>query len=368
MNDFNGKKYKVIKNFISAEKAKDLGEKFINFCLENNIKGDPQVVDSSAYYNYLPFVGLLSNKCKKVSKIIGETVLPAYSYARVYKNNSLLEEHIDRESCEVSITVHLDGDCEWPIYMKNSGRKEYINLNPGYAVIYYGKEVFHGRDKFLGNKYAQCFLHYVKLNGKYKEYYFDKLNFNKKENANENCLENYIAVFDNSFSDELCDEIIKEYSEEEYNECKTSIDISYYRTCKEVEISTDRVIEKNYKVRKKIDDTIFNILSDHINKYVDKFKYASAIDGDSGYQLLRYNTGEFYKEHTDSGADMRRTLSCSIILNDGYEGGDLLFFDGEYKVNCKKGSLIIFPSSFLYPHQITTVTEGVRYSIVTWIK
>ena len=34
-----------------------------------------------------------------------------------------------------------------------------------------------------------------------------------------------------------------------------------------------------------------------------------------------------------------------MILNNDYEGGELAFFNGEYKLNPKKGDIVIFPSS-----------------------
>ena len=37
------------------------------------------------------------------------------------------------------------------------------------------------------------------------------------------------------------------------------------------------------------------------------------------------------------------------------------------KIDTRKGDLIIFPSNFLYPHKITPVTKGVRYSYVSWV-
>ena len=39
-------------------------------------------------------------------------------------------------------------------------------------------------------------------------------------------------------------------------------------------------------------------------------------------------------------------------------------FDREIKLNA--GDLVIFPSNFLYPHKISPVTDGVRYSYVSW--
>jgi len=53
------------------------------------------------------------------------------------------------------------------------------------------------------------------------------------------------------------------------------------------------------------------------------------------------------------------------ILNEDYDGGELVFFD-DYKIKTKTGDLIIFPSCFLYPHAIEEVTKGTRYSFVSW--
>jgi predicted 2-oxoglutarate/Fe(II)-dependent dioxygenase YbiX len=90
------------------------------------------------------------------------------------------------------------------------------------------------------------------------------------------------------------------------------------------------------------------------------------IEQDSGYELLRYKEGQFYIQHTDSFKDCPRAVSCSFALNDDYEGGEFAFFDRELVYNLKKGSCIMFPSNFMYPHEIMPTTSGTRYSIITW--
>ena len=35
-------------------------------------------------------------------------------------------------------------------------------------------------------------------------------------------------------------------------------------------------------------------------------------------------------------------------------------------IKLKKGDAIMFPSNFMYPHEIMPVTQGTRYSIITW--
>lgn len=69
----------------------------------------------------------------------------------------------------------------------------------------------------------------------------------------------------------------------------------------------------------------------------------------------------------DSGYD--RKLSVSIQLSDPneYDGGDLEFQLFKTPEDCRKrGSVIIFPSYL--DHQVTPVTRGTRYSLVTWVE
>jgi len=42
-----------------------------------------------------------------------------------------------------------------------------------------------------------------------------------------------------------------------------------------------------------------------------------------------------------------------------------MFKDKEIKF--KKGELVIFPSNFLYPHEVKLVTKGTRYTYVSWV-
>jgi len=57
-------------------------------------------------------------------------------------------------------------------------------------------------------------------------------------------------------------------------------------------------------------------------------------------------------------------LSFIGILNEDYTGGELII--NNQKINSKTGDIIIFPSCFLYPHEIKEVKKGTRYSFVSW--
>ena len=144
-----------IKNFISNERACELAKEFIKFSTENNLTGDGQAPNSSKSYNYISFLELLCEKTPEVSKFLGETVLPTYAYARVYKEGSELLKHRDREACDISLTLHLSKDEDWPIWIeKPNGESVSLDLDSGDAMMYLGCEADHWREKFKGKEYV----------------------------------------------------------------------------------------------------------------------------------------------------------------------------------------------------------------------
>ena len=177
-------------------------------------------------------------------------------------------------------------------------------------------------------------------------------------------LDKYIHVFNDAITSEFCDQIIGEYDDPDDWKTGTINDyeVNDYRKCEVVYLSLDETLERNLKTRKKIDEKLYKIISDLLEEYLKKYNSLGyiRIKEDTGYMLLRYKTGDYVKKHVDTSSEQHRTLSCSLILNDDYEGGEISFFDGEVKPNLKKGDLLIFPSSFTYPHEVLPVKSGTR--------
>jgi predicted 2-oxoglutarate/Fe(II)-dependent dioxygenase YbiX len=387
--------YIIIPNFVSSYRANKLKDEFVEFSQRNNLKGDSQIPNSHSDYNYISFLELLCEKTPEVSEILEETVLPTYTYARVYKNGSILEKHSDRDSCEISLTLHLGGDRPWLIWIKTpEGEDRSVELKPGDAMMYLGTIAEHWRDEYDGEEYVQVFLHYVRSRGKCAYTYFDNENHKgRHDNHNKDDknlemevkedtikrspilikpaskLEDFIQVFDNVLSTENCNLILNEYqNSSEWLDTRTGDGqvSKNARNCTEISISSQHILEQNFDVRKNLDDVIF----ESVKKVIDNYKNlipTFSIDIDTGYQLLRYKEGEFYIQHTDSFKEQQRSLSCSIQLNDDYEGGEFALFDREMMIRTKPGSAIVFPSNFMYPHEIMPVIKGTRYSIITWL-
>ena len=93
------------------------------------------------------------------------------------------------------------------------------------------------------------------------------------------------------------------------------------------------------------------------------------IENDFTFQFTEYQINEYYNWHTDSGntSNAKRRISVVILLNDDYEGGDLVLKvnENEEIMNKKMGNLFLFDSNTL--HKVTPVNFGTRYSLVTWV-
>ncbi len=83
----------------------------------------------------------------RVEEATGLRLLPTYSCFRVYKKGDALMAHVDREACEVSMTLCIgyDSDDVWPIYVGSKLLNKGVQLEPGEAVIYRGCEARHWR-------------------------------------------------------------------------------------------------------------------------------------------------------------------------------------------------------------------------------
>lgn len=94
--------------------------------------------------------------------------------------------------------------------------------------------------------------------------------------------------------------------------------------------------------------------------------------GHSRVRFNRYEVGTEMRLHCDHIRSLFDGVTKGIpvlsvlgALNDDYEGGELLFWGGE-KIDLRAGSVMVFPSNFMYPHEVKKVTRGARYSFVSW--
>lgn len=157
-----------IKDVVSQELAHFLTHLLMRapygYSLGTNDEQVPNAV--STIHHELVFDTLLESVWPYVEQATGKSLLPTYSYARLYTNGNTLEKHTDRESCEISMTIQLGRSHHyaWPIFM---GGKRF-DLAEGDGVIYKGCDIEHWRNVCDGPDHyysGQAFLHFVDANG-----------------------------------------------------------------------------------------------------------------------------------------------------------------------------------------------------------
>ena len=109
------------------------------------------------------------------------------------------------------------------------------------------------------------------------------------------------------------------------------------------------------------------MLDGRVKTYKRKFVAHKTTD----FRLNKYEKGGYMSLHCDNihhshgqqyGYPQATVL---LFLNDDFKGGQ--FIVSELQLNIMKGDAIIFPSNFMFPHEVKEVKSGTRWSIVSWL-
>tara|TARA_R100000900_G_scaffold13800_1_gene12649 strand:+ start:94 stop:669 length:576 start_codon:yes stop_codon:yes gene_type:complete len=184
-------------------------------------------------------------------------------------------------------------------------------------------------------------------------------------------LKFYIKKFKNVIPDDVCKKTIEELSLENikfrprsfYNQ---STNTEVFSGEKELDVTNFTPTNSQIYMDK---------IYENLNKYMKhvNLPYYNSWSGYTSIQWNRFNKNKKISEHCDHVSSMFDgeikgipTLSCLGSLNNDYEGGKL-FFLGDEPFEFERGDLIIFPSNFLFPHRVEPVTNGVRWSYISWV-
>ena len=84
------------------------------------------------------------------------------------------------------------------------------------------------------------------------------------------------------------------------------------------------------------------------------------------YRIMKYATGAKIHPHTDH--DFNIYGSCTINLNDDYEGGMFAFWNGKHKIKMGLGDVMIWPADYFWVHEVEEIKSGTRYSVNCFIR
>lgn len=188
-----------------------------------------------------------------------------------------------------------------------------------------------------------------------------------KATTPETPVRDFVGVYEGCIPPEVCGKIIEFY--EKAARWRTSTYSGYEGVIE----SSERVRMVDYWIQP--GEPYFDEVRDGLTRALDQYARAHpdfSVAKSNGFRLNRYPAGGFMGRHVDNihRSHGQKTgypvASCSLILNNDFEGGDFIFFD-TLRIPPRPGQAIVFPSNFLFPHQVEAIRRGVRYSIVTWM-
>ena len=185
-----------------------------------------------------------------------------------------------------------------------------------------------------------------------------------------NTIEDYIYV-ENHIPVEVCEELIDECNKKEWKKHTWNHHASGTYASEET---------KELDVMPCTQDQQ-NKITPHLVKALEEYQIKHSWPGEktsppwltkfSPIRFNKYEVGNTMREHYDHihslfDGKMKGVPILSIVanLNEDYEGAD--FYCRGKEIPLKTGDILLFPSNFIYPHEVKEATKGTRYSFVSW--
>ena len=193
---------------------------------------------------------------------------------------------------------------------------------------------------------------------------------NKQSNLEMQNYYRWIGHYKNIVSESLCSNIVN--TDFNYNESTYSTHEGQspdWKKNKRVEM--DEIWIRNKQPFYNELKNCVSVVADLYKEEVKKAKRNFVVKKTTDFRLNKYEKGGYMSLHCDNihhshgqqyGYPQATVL---LFLNDNFEGGD--FIVSELQLQIKKGDAIIFPSNFMFPHEVKEVTKGTRWSIVSWL-
>lgn len=183
-------------------------------------------------------------------------------------------------------------------------------------------------------------------------------------------LKDLIYVVKNALTPDQCESLINEYEHRSVEAVKESC----------IHAVTNKMTTSTFNRVELIPsstsfDLVHNKTNEMINdwiEYLEKFNsfqipaLQKYLRFSHMHRLMKYEVGEWIHPHIDWEEMIH--ASCTIALNDNYEGGDFAFWNGRHKVKLNQGDAMIWPADPFWVHEVTAITKGVRYSTNTFIQ
>jgi len=183
-------------------------------------------------------------------------------------------------------------------------------------------------------------------------------------------LKFYCKRYDNFFDEEFCKQTVNNLQNIEWHKHQYyTSNNSYFSYDDDLSISYNKIPQT---------EIINKSVSIIAQKYIlldlpEEFHWFKEYNAFTDVRFNKYDENTSMRPHCDHIHDIfdgeRKGIPILSILgtfNNDYEGGDFIMW-GDQKIDMPAGSVLVFPSNFMYPHCVTKITKGTRYSFISWV-
>jgi len=187
-----------------------------------------------------------------------------------------------------------------------------------------------------------------------------------------------IKIYDNVLESSFCNNIIEKFNTSKH-QYKGTTGAGYN---KDIKLTTDLAISRLTEDPEWLN--IDNIINEKLNKYLIKYTndikslnkqyaFSNMVFQDTGFLMQKYNKNEgFFSYHTDTDSfyenncTYQRHIVYLFYINDVNEGGETIIWN-DVKIKPKCGRLLLFPSTWCYPHSGSMPISDNKYIITGWL-
>ena len=183
--------------------------------------------------------------------------------------------------------------------------------------------------------------------------------------------ESFIFEQQGALPDFLCDDMVARFEQNQQDQYAGRIGQTV-QSDRGIKKTTDLVVSGSDKLHwKDVDNNLHRSLSIALREFRRLYPFFNGPFKDMGYNLQRYQPGEYYHWHVDGGSHSfaDRQLVAIWYLNDvpPEAGGSTDFLHQQVSIQPEKGKLVLFPPFWTHEHRAAELTAGVKYIATTWV-
>lgn len=183
-------------------------------------------------------------------------------------------------------------------------------------------------------------------------------------------LTSYVRVLENWIEPSVCLQTINELQSADWRQHTFYNSKNNTQAAKSGSLELDVAYSSILSTKSHIMQRLWDAFYDYIT-YLN-FPWFSSWQGFTEVRFNKYQETRLMAEHCDHIHSMFEgerkgipILSAVGVLNNNFKGGNFVMWE-DTPIAMPGGSITIFPSCFLFPHRVEPVTEGTRYSFVSW--